>query len=307
MFQEKLLFIQKNLKMDLQKVKESVTKIAMTQVQLVKDVTNTAILMSSSLSGIAILVAPLSFNIPAAISVVLFVVDSITTIIERVMSILPFLEPLNLLKFLTNFNFPNPVLIFLNTALRIILGILKSITSIKRLIDLLLKALFKLIGGKDTCQKQSKKLNRKIRKKVRERNKALGLGRRDKLSNEEARKKSEELDEDSDERDDAEEAQDEIESYQENLRTVCNIKFPDEFSEDLLDGVEVSDPEEDVREILTKLKNVSSEIPNQVERFVYDAELPDGTVLSGLTEADLESLREKFNIILKTQDGLNQS
>lgn len=132
-------------------VREAVTGLIKDQKALLQDLIITAVKISNAIPGITQLIAPVSFNVPAAISLLLLIVDAINLIINKIMDILKYLEPLKKLNLLIDDSKFNSVTTPINIALQILLSIFEPISLLKKFIDKLMGELNKAISQNITA------------------------------------------------------------------------------------------------------------------------------------------------------------
>ena len=103
--------------------------------------------------------------------------------------------------------------------------------------------------------------------------------------------------------DDARDIQDEIKSFDDRIKIICDFKIPETQNGEIdLDKVDLDN---EVFQSIRDIKGVTDAIAVGREKYVYDAELPDGTILKDLTLEEIKELQEKFDIIFKTNENLN--
>jgi hypothetical protein len=292
-----------------------VTMLSSMQISLLQELIRVAIQIGTSIAGIAIMVAPMSFNVPGAISHLLLIVDQLSNICKTILSCMPFLDCLSLLDFVID-NVPsNPVVVGLEVVITFLLSIYKLCSILKEFID----KLFGSLNKKINCEKEKRKYNRKKRKLIKEIRELLkdeGFGGtpyslipsekdenyftqlEDKLR---LLLKDGEISEDG--ADDARDIQDEIKSFDDRIKIICDFTIPETQNGEIdLDKVDLDN---EVFQSIRNIKGVTDAIAVGREKYVYDAELPDGTVLKDLTLEEIKELQEKFDIIFKTNENLN--
>jgi hypothetical protein len=311
-----------------QRVLVCITILSNIQISLLQEIIRVSIQIGTSISGMAILVAPMSFNVPAAISMLLLIVDQLSNICKTILSCLPFLDCLKLLDFVID-NVPsNPVITGLEVAITFLNGTYKLCSILKQFIDKLFEALSKLTGkGKGGCEKEKRKYNRKKKKLVKEIREILDDPKFGEKGIEdgkfEYRLVPSEADEfyfpeledrlkslqdsgkiSEDDADNARDIQDEIKSFDDRIKIICGFVIPETINGEIdLDKINLDN---EVFETIRDIKNITDAIATGREKYVYDAELPDGTVIKDLDIDDIKDLQEKFDIIFKSNDNLNQ-
>jgi hypothetical protein len=303
-----------------QRVLVCVTMLSTMQISLLQELIRISIQIGTSITGMAILVAPMSFNVPAAISMLLLIVDQLSNICKTILSCLPFLDCLKLLDFVIDNAPNNPVVTGLEVVITFLTSIYKFCSILKKFIDTLFEALSKLLGkGKGGCEKEKRKYNRKKRKLIKEIREILGdsnfggnpyfltTSEDDEFYFPELEAKIESLIRSGkiseDDADSARDIQDEIKSFDDRIRIVCDFEVPETINGDIdIDKIELNN---EVFQTLRDIKGVTDAIAVGREKFVYDAELPDGTILKDLTLEEIKDLQEKFDVIFKTNENPN--
>lgn len=251
-------------------VKDAIFNLLKQMKVLAKKAITSLIQTSSSIAAIAMTVVAPPWNIPLAITTAVSVIDIILSFINEVKAILPFLSPLNKLNLVLNAESLTIVCSILNPALSFIKGLWEKFASLESLIKLLIDKILSLISSSN---------KQKIFKKATARLNKLGYF-------------TGKIDED-----DTDEVNDLLEIYNVDKVNKRVISYKKE-----IDSTEL--------ENLSNFKSpVDYTIKKTVEEiYAYDVSLPDGTVLYGLSEKDLEDLKESYNIIIeqvsKTIDGI---
>lgn len=124
-------------------VRDAALGLVKEQKALIQDLIMAGIKIGNAIPAITILVAPLSFNAPAAISLLLVIIDALKAIINRIMEILKHLEPLKKLSLVIDSSKLDTVMSILNIALAILLAIFEPISILKKIIDMLMGQLNK--------------------------------------------------------------------------------------------------------------------------------------------------------------------
>jgi hypothetical protein len=305
-----------------------ITMLSNFQQSLIQELIRVAIQLATTLSGIAIMVAPMSFNVPAAISMLMLFISALENICKVILSCLPFLDCLKLLDFVID-NVPsNPVVKGLEIALTFLISIYKFCSILTRLIQKLFGSMNKIT--KD-CEKQKKKFKRKKRRKIRQLREILDdpkFGPYERLDNDTLEKPffvSEDTQEEDgvlglkingkftsledkvqglseDDQDEAFDLADEIFSFDQRIKIICNLEVPEDPNADV--DFSRTDLDEDVFEIIRDIRKITDGIESGGERYVYDAELPDGRIIRDLDIEDIEELQERFNVIFKSNENL---
>ena len=86
------------------KMKDDTRQAAMLMVKsqkdLMQDLIKISVQISTAISGAIVLISPRSFNVPAAISLVMLIVDTISKIVDKLMNVIQYLDPLKNLTYL---------------------------------------------------------------------------------------------------------------------------------------------------------------------------------------------------------------
>lgn len=246
-------------------IRSSAMLITKDQKGLIQDLINAALLVGSSIPAIALMIASPPWNIPSAISLFSLIVDAISTIINKAMNMMQYLEPLKKLGIVIDFNKPSiqtSVVIPINIAVLLLTSILSPIVALKKFIDTLIDTIKKLTNISNLSG-QIKKIKKQIRIKKKELSKATN---------------------DEDKKDISEDISD-LEARLSDIEDPNKTKEIN-FNESILSP-----------DILSSFENVNKILNNTIT--VYDAELPDGTILSGLDSDGLESIKQKYNVKFK--------
>lgn len=308
-----------------------VTMLSSFKETLLKELIRVAIQLATSLPAIAIMAAPTSFNVPGAISHLMLVINALENICKIILSSLPFLDCLRLLDFVIDNVQSNPVVKGIETVLTFLTSIYKFCSLLSRLVEKLFKAMNNLTKN---CEKQKRKFKRKKRRKIKQLREVLKdskFGPYTTLNSENLEKpfftSREESNQDEvlgfqingkfisledklsqgyseDEEDEALELADEIFSFDQRIKIICELEVP-ENPDDEVDFTK-TDLDEDVFEIIRDIKTITNGIESGGEKYVYDAELPDGRIIRDLDLEDVEELEKRFNIIFKSNENLNQ-
>lgn len=305
-----------------------ITMLANFKESLIQELIRVAIQLATSISAIAIMAAPMSYNIPGAISHLMLVISALENICKVILSCLPFLDCLKLLDYVID-NVPsNPVVVGIEIVLTFLLTIYKFCRILSGLIKKLFGAMNKIT--KD-CEKQKKKFKRKKRRKIKQLREVLddpNFGPYTRLDNDTLEKpffttKGEQSEDDTlgfqlngkftsledklqdyneDEQDEALDLADEIFSFDERIKIICNLEIPSDPDAE----IDLTNTDDNVYEVIRDIKEITNGIESGGEKYVYDAELPDGRIIRDLNLDDVEELEERFNVIFKSNENLNQ-
>lgn len=265
-------------------IRKSVRTMAKEQKALVKDFTTFVIETTNSVAGASILIAPLSFNIPGAIYLIITVIKSMNRIIDRFADLILHIEPLNLLFLVLPKDFFDTITAPINLIITGLNSLYTPVTAIKKLVDKLISF---IIGAvKKNKEKTLKKLKREKKRKE----------RKLKKENDPEEKADLEI-----EIDDLDKRISDLtgNKIQKSLQALTLLNEPPESVDvtSLLSNIDFSDLDPDVE--FPELKGILSEIQQTVEvveTYVYDVYLPDGRIISGLDETKLEDIKNTYQV-----------
>lgn len=251
-------------------VKDAIFNLLKQMIVLAKKAITSLIQTSSSIAAIAMVVVAPPWNIPLAITTAVSVIDIILSFMNEVKMILPFLSPLNKLNLVLNADSLSIVCAILNPAILFIKGLWEKFSSLDSLIKSLIDKILSIISGSNK-QKIFKKATARLRK--------LGYFKNN-VDN-----------------DDKDEVADLLEIYNVDLSKKEVVSYKKEIDSNQIEN-------------LSNFKSpVDYTIKKTIEEiYAYDVLLPNGTFLYGLSEKDLEDLKQSYNIIIdqvsKTIDGI---
>jgi len=133
-------------------VRKSVTCVMGKQQSLMQDLVMTLIQTVTSIAGAAVLIAPVSFNIPAAISVILLIIDLINSLCVKILEIVMCIEPLKDLKVILKPKLFKVATGPINVGLMILIAIVPIICALKLFIDKLMNKLKKNVDNLDQSE-----------------------------------------------------------------------------------------------------------------------------------------------------------
>jgi hypothetical protein len=269
-------------------VRKSVMLLFKEQKELMQDLSKTSIQVASSISGAAILIAPLSFNVPGAISVVLLVIDGISKIVSKMMNVISHLGPLKYLALLIPEDKADSIIKPINVMLSILISLFNSTKLLQKLIDKLMKSLKKRIKTANTadiikgqCDVIKGELNELLIQQKKIILLKLSKTQRDAIQKKIDAKKEE------------------VRACQERADELANIG-------DLEETVDGKFAEVPLNELLTKIDPDLSEqlekitdANNEFYSYVYDVHFPDGSMKSNLSDDELEAIKNKYNLIFE--------
>jgi archaellum component FlaC len=284
------------------------------------DVADTVVVIVNSIPSISIMIAAPPWNVPAAIVTVMLIIKLLKDLLMAVFRILIYLDPLSRIGLVLPPESISKVLTPLNGGIVFLNNILNPLQSILNFITKLVESLKRRRGD---CEKQEGRINRQIKKKRRIRNrKQRKLNRNNSPANKWIKDNNQNW------KGYYFQADTETEipfSFAERLTR--NDNDPDENNPDNEDFIDLLDDWDDLNEELKtlelQLKNVCGEPDdsdiqtslNQLDSSVknvdnlfqeittslntYSVKFPDGTIRRGVTQDELEGLREVYDIEIR--------
>jgi len=259
----------KNIKNE---IRESVMLFVNSQIDIVQDLAKLTIKVANSIAGAAVLVAPLSFNVPAAIALILVIVDGINLLIMKAMEILKYLGPMNNLILVLPSSAFDAITAPINIFLQAMIQILDKVAAIKKLIDTLISALLAFLSPANLLSLIQSLIDQIIKKKAEREIINLAGGDTGPIEAE-----IKEL----------ENRKSELESNQSKpdpfgIQNTKDGKFPDSLANDFLKTLDTANIE-----------------IQAVTEIIYDLTLPDGSVILDVDPDTIEKLKGKFNVVYK--------
>lgn len=262
------------------KVRESFMMMKKEYKELVQDLIKTSIDSANAISAAAILIAPLSFNIPGAIVLILEVISSINKIISKVMAIILHCEPLKLLVLLLPKESFESVTSPINAVILGIISILSVVSFFKKLVSKIMSSI-KSQTDPANLKNQKQQLKDEISKKGKELNDLRS-------------KKNQDLDAIS-------KKQEEIAELQERLKIMeKGPDIPSMNDNGEFDEKSLSEALKKIDIDLTKQQNDIAQLNLQLYDYVYELKLPDGTIVENLSREDIEEFKNKYKINIDT-------
>ncbi len=266
----------KNMKKE---VRKSVMMMIKEQKAIMQDLIKTAIQMTNSISGAAVLIAPLSFNVPGAISLILLVIDSISKLINKMMDVILHMEPLKYLPMLLPKESFESITAPINIALTILISIFGAISGLKKLIDKLMGSIKSKVDPNNMGS-----TIKSLKKQLSDRTAELMKLKTDGSPSKDIDDKQIEVNELQSRLDGM------IKGY--NLPDSKNGEFPETSVKDTLDMMDPS--------ISQQINTITTANVELVE-YIYDVYLEDGTVVANLNENDLEIIKQKYKVIFDNE------
>ena len=224
---------------------------------------NNSILSVSQLSAITIMVSAPPFNIPAAVSLSILMIQEVDKMVDRIIDIINYIEPLKKLEIVVSPSKMDMVTTPLNAAILIISGLISTLSVITLPLKALKSLIQKLTDPKNTGS-STEQLKKQITDKSDEIKKLISNGQDHSGQDEDLNNLTKSLND--------------IQSGKLNSMLVNN-KLPDDT---------------------TNAINKSQNVKPTVQNYIYDVQLPDGTILTNLTDNDLKKLSQSYNIVNKT-------
>ena len=210
---------------------------------IIQNLILTSVKISNAIPGIVILISPLSFNVPAAISLLLLMIDAINLLINKILDVLQFLEPLKKLKLAIDDASFTIVTAPINIAITVLISIFEPISLLKKFIDLLMGQLNSSISTHAS-------------------------------------------------------------PTQSGTFSIPPTPKNGVFDEsNLASALNTIDPG-NIYPTLTSIKQLSDNISLGKEQYVYDVTYPDGSISTNLDELDIESIKEKYNVIFDNNNSI---
>lgn len=260
-------------------VKNALFMVIKGQKELVQDLISFAIQFGNTVAGAAVLVAPLSFNVPAALSLIMTLFQGIRQLISKVLNIVIHLEPLRNLRFLFPDDTYDTIITPIRLTLTIILGIMNSISTLQGLIGVIAAEMSKQ-SSPENLKPQKEAIQREIEKK---------RGEQSFFGPDEQEYKS---------------YQSEIDGLLKRLESMekpqqSPLPKQDEngnFVLQDLNSLEIDPLIKGSFQTIMENMSTANEVNQNIQNFVYDAYFPDGTIRTDLTEDQIAELKSKYNI-----------
>jgi hypothetical protein len=250
-----------------QEVKDLKAQIRIAFMQFLKEVQsisqefiNNTIQSVSQITAITILVSAPPFNVPAAISLAILIIQEVNKMVDRIVDIINYLEPLKKLGIVISPDKMDSVTTPLNVAINTINGLITTLTTITDPLSAL-KSLIIQLSDPSNLGSQIDSLKKQISDKMDEINKLI-------------KNRQDHKTQDSD-----------LTTLQNSLTNLLSL------NKKLIDN-KLPDTVTDAINNLNNNKPVT-------QTYIYDVQLPDGTILNNLTDQDLTKLSQSYNIINK--------
>jgi hypothetical protein len=258
-----------------QNVRQAVMSLLKEQKELYQELVQTSIKMGNSIAGAAVLIAPLSFNIPGAISLILIIIDGISKLISKILNIIRLTEPLKLLPLLIPAESFETTTKPINVAILTLTSIFSAVSGLQKLITKLLSSLKSKIDDQkgnvieeleEQIAEQKEKRDRlKIQRRIDNKNKLIA-------------------------------------ELEERLRLAkLGVNLPEIDSNGQFVETSVKSVLESIDPIFQNQLETITIANEQLRSYVYDVYLPDGTVLTNIDESKLEQIKNRYNVIFENQ------
>lgn len=273
-------------------IKKAVMLMYKEQKELMQDLVKVSIQTGTSISGAAILIAPTSFNVPGAISLVLLVLDSIAKLIAKIMSTIQHLEPIKYLSLFLPKNSFDSLVLPINTAVVILISLFDSTKLLQKLMNKLMSVLKKKIKTANPVATQEKscailavELENLKKAKIGTVGKIVGIKNRHKPTKAQLAAQAKLIEE---KKVEVQECQDKVKM----LKSAENLSLDELSLNEILDNI---DP-------LKEMRNIT-EVNTQFLSYVYDVHFPDGSVINNLDDVALENIKLKYDLIFDNKSS----
>lgn len=253
-------------------VRESVMLMVREQKELMQSLVKTSVQMANSIAGAAVMIAPLSFNVPGAISLIMLVIDSIAALISKIMAIIQRLGPLKYLPLLLPDNAFESITAPINTAVKVLISIFDSTKFLQKIVNDLIG---KLTSALSDLTSQIADLEKQLLGKLSE---LKDLKKLPFTSIKQIKNKEKEIAD--------------IKTNIENMKNAGKLPKTNENGDFEVTSVG------DILGIKDDLDKTAA-ANNQFLEYLYDVHLPDGSIISDLTEEEVDLIKEKYDIIFE--------
>ncbi len=267
------------------KIKSEVRKAFMLMIkeqkELIQDLIKTAIDSGNAIAAAATLCAPMSFNVPGAIVLILKVLDAIAKIISKMTNIIMHAEPLKYLSLLIPKESFQSATGPINTTLTTLIGILSVVGFLQSLLSKLMGSLKKTTDPKNLTSQIEQ-----LRTEIKTANVELDGLKKSKLTTpQQITNKTDQISE--------------LQSRLDMMLKGPNL--PDMDDKGQFIEKPLTEILKDIDFDLAQQQSDVSQLNLQLYDYVYDVYLPDGEVMSGLSDDDFESVKERYKVIIDTQ------
>lgn len=250
------------------------------QKELIQDLIKTAIDSGNAIAAAATLCAPVSFNVPGAIVLILKVLDAISKIISKMTNIIMHAEPLKYLVLLIPKESFQTATGPLNTALTAILAMISVIGFLQSMLSKLMGSLKKTTDPKNLTSEIDE-----LKKQI-----AEGEADIEKLKSRNANQST------------IDNKTNKVNELKRRLDLMLKgPNLPEMDDKGQFKEKPLTEILKDIDFDLAQQQNDIAQLNLQLYDYVYDVYLPDGKVISGLNDEAFESIKERYNIIIDTQ------
>lgn len=273
-----------------QKVEELKTEVRNAVSQLYKEFKSLASLLAtstvstvSSIPALTITVTAPPWNIPDAITKCSMLIDLFLKIVDKIKTSVSLISPIKKLKFLIDPDNIQPITGPINLIIKAILALFSPITILSDFIKQLLNFIKSIFGGKN-----EKTSIERVTKRLRKLNYLSSI-----------------RDEDIDKVD--EDDRSEVEQILENYKVVrprskdnaVELKDKDKFND------QVKNLQNSIEKTNQFLKNNQPNQSQDLDNFVFDVKLPDGTILEGLTQEEKNEIDKLYELQFVSQSSFD--
>lgn len=273
-----------------QKVEELKTEVRNAVSQLYKEFKSLASLLAtstvstvSSIPALTITVTAPPWNIPDAITKCSMLIDLFLKIVDKLKTSVSLISPIKKLKFLIDSDNIQSITGPINLIIKAILALFSPITILSDFIKQLLNFIKSIFGGKN-----EKTSIERVTKRLRKLNYLSSI-----------------RDEDIDKVD--EDDRSEVEQILENYKVVrprskdnaVELKDKDKFND------QVKNLQNSIEKTSQFLKNNQPNQSQDLDNFVFDVKLPDGTILEGLTQEEKNEIDKLYELQFVSQSSFD--
>lgn len=255
--------IRKFAKEKKKEIREAFAMFMSKQKEMINDFTSTLTIIASAIPAMAIIITTPPFNIPAALTLINLVMQSINKIVGIIVELIAILEKLQDLSTFLGDEAYKKVSKIITPVVDVLTKLIDPIGSLKKFIEKIIEQIKKLFNS-DNCKKHRRRLNRDIRRKERD------------LKNERDKEEKEDI-------------EDELKILRDRLKELDKNCKKTSIEQDT----------ENISKLLQETNDLSTKIvDDMVETLVYDVQLPTGETLQGISQEALDDLRLKYTILI---------
>jgi methyl-accepting chemotaxis protein len=249
-------------------VREAIANFVSKQKEMLNDLIASLSIVVSSIPAMGILITTPPFNVPAALTLINLVFQSINKLVGSIVNLIAILEKVKGLSTYFGDKAYREVARVITPVVEFLTKLIDPIGALKKFIEKIIEQIKKLFNG-DNCKKHRRRLNRDLRRKKRDLAKEM---------DEEEKK----------------DLQDEVDQLNERLKDLeKNCK-----------KTSVEQDTESINQLLKETNEMSTQIVDDItETLVYDVTLPNGEVLTGISEDALQDLKLRYTVLVVDDDG----